>query len=94
MPRTMTATEPRQAPLQDVARATTAVERTSPATWHGGRDKAQLRVLVEQMRHAVIRATLASDLAAKVESWEAYRAARAEALALFPASDTGPATCG
>jgi hypothetical protein len=89
----MTATEPRQAPLRDAATTTTG-ERSSPTAWHGGRDKTQLRVLVEQMRQAVIRATLASDLATKVESWEAYRSARAEALALFPVKGFGPASGG
>jgi hypothetical protein len=84
VPRTVTATEPGEALLRDMPSTATAGERSSAPAWHGGRDKTQLRALVEQMRQAVVRATLASDLATKVESWEAYRSARAEALALFP----------
>jgi hypothetical protein len=39
--------------------------------------------LVATMRLSVVQATEATDVAAKVELWEAYRAARAEALALL-----------
>ncbi len=48
-----------------------------------------LRDLVEQMHRSVVAATTAPDRATKVESWESYRAARAEALDILAStSDT------
>jgi|HubBroStandDraft_1064217.scaffolds.fasta_scaffold2355520_1 hypothetical protein len=49
----------------------------------------RLQDLVATMRLSVVRATEATEVAAKVELWESYRAARAEALALLvPGSNT------
>jgi hypothetical protein len=45
-----------------------------------------LRDLVEQMRRCVVTATTTSDLSAKVELWESYRTARAEALGILASS--------
>ncbi len=44
---------------------------------------AQLRELVQQMRHCVVNATVATDRATKIELWEGYRKARAEAIAML-----------
>ena len=55
----------------------------------GQADRAMIGDLVERMRVSVVEATLATDLSTKVELWESYRRARAEALAMLrPASDT------
>ncbi len=44
--------------------------------------------LVATMRRSVVGAIEATDVATKVELWEAYRAARAQALALVAAVST------
>jgi len=56
------------------------------------RDKARLDALVGLMRRSVIEATLAVDLAAKVELWESYRTARSEAIALIGSASDAPGT--
>jgi hypothetical protein len=57
-------------------------EPTGPATPGGARAES-MRALVEQMRVSVAAATKACDMAAKLALWEAYRRARAEAMALL-----------
>jgi hypothetical protein len=49
----------------------------------GPKDRARLDELVGHMHRSVVEATLAGDLAAKVELWESYRQARAQAIALL-----------
>jgi hypothetical protein len=44
-----------------------------------------LAELAERMRHCVLGAITATSVAAKVELWESYRTARAEALAMVAA---------
>jgi len=60
----------------------TAVEPATPA-----RSAAAQRP-AERVRAAVLRATLARDLATKVACWDEYRAARDEALAVLVAAGT------
>ena len=61
-------------------------------------DGARLHELVDQMRQSVVKATLETDVAAKIKLWGAYRMARTEAMAMIAsASDTvrtGPAHTG
>jgi hypothetical protein len=47
------------------------------------RDRARLCELVEQMRRSVVEATVVRERPRKVELWESYRTARAEAIALL-----------
>jgi hypothetical protein len=65
---------------------------TSPPA-HGHEHTAALRDLVEQMRRCVVTATTTPDVASKVDLWESYRTARAEALGIL-ASTSGPSTTG
>ena len=49
----------------------------------------RLRNLAHQMRHCVVSAIAATDVATKNELWASYRSARAEALALAaPVTDS------
>ncbi len=65
-----------------------AVSSTAAPTY-GQTHAVELRDLVEQMHRSVVAATTAPDRAAKVESWESYRTARAEALGILAStSDT------
>ncbi len=63
-----------------------ATDLATPTTEHASR----LRDLVEQMRLSVVTATTAADPAEKVELWESYRAARAEALAVLASHSAAP----
>ena len=63
-----------------------ASSTTAPS--HGQHHTVALRDLVAHMRHCVVTATATPDLAAKIELWESYRTARAEALGIL-ASMTG-----
>jgi len=68
---------------------------TTPATAPrvpGYADRARIGDLVERMRVAVVEATMATDLATKVELWESYRRARAEALAMLGSGSDTPGT--
>jgi hypothetical protein len=56
----------------------------------GATDTSRLHDLVEQMHGAVVHATMAADLEAKIESWAAYRASRAQALAMLPSAPEPP----
>jgi hypothetical protein len=51
---------------------------------------ARLRDLTQQMRHYVVSAISATDVAVKVELWASYRSARAEALALVESAARAP----
>ena len=51
------------------------------------RDSRRLRELVEQMHQSVVRATEVTDRATKTQLWDAYRSARAEALAMLVPCD-------
>jgi hypothetical protein len=64
-----------------VPEAAPSSEPTSPAA-HPSESAARLRDLALAMRYHVVRATMATDVADKVERWASYRTARAEALAL------------
>jgi len=64
-------------------------ERFTPEASLSRSDTARLRALVEQMHRSVVLATKATDREAKVELWEAYRLARAEAITLTSAPDAG-----
>ena len=44
------------------------------------------------MRVSVVEATMATDLSTKVELWESYRRARAEALAMLGSASDTPGT--
>jgi hypothetical protein len=68
--------------VPDASLSETETSGAAPA----GEHTARLRELVHQMRHCVVRATAASDMAMKVELWASYRSARAEALALLDAA--------
>jgi len=68
---------------------------TTPSTaamLAGQADRARIGDLVEHMRVSVIEATMATDLATKVERWESYRRARAEALAMLGSASDTPGT--
>jgi hypothetical protein len=58
----------------------------------GPSEGARLRELVEQIRLSVVEATMVRDLPRKVELWESYRLARAEALALLSSAAETPGT--
>jgi hypothetical protein len=66
----------RQAPAESPAPATIRTLRQQP-------DLDRLRSLAEEVRHAVVQATLAPDLDAKLRWWSRYRSARAQAMALL-----------
>ena len=51
-----------------------------------------LRDLVEQMHRSVVAATAAVDRATKIESWESYRRARAQALGILASTSDTPST--
>ncbi len=55
-------------------------------------DRTRLRQLVEHMRLSVVEATMARDLSEKIELWESYRQARAEAIALLGSTSDAPST--
>jgi len=65
-----------------------ASSTTAPS--HGHHHIVALRCLVEHMRHCVVTATATPDLTAKVELWESYRSARAEALSLLASTSANP----
>jgi len=48
----------------------------------GAPHRGRLHDLAARMRHAVVQATQARDLAAKVAFWDEYREARSEVLLL------------
>lgn len=61
-------------------------EPSTPTPRLSRRDSSRLGELVELMHQSVVNATEVTDRAAKTQLWDAYRTARAEALAmLFPA---------
>ena len=64
--------------VPDATPSETATSSAAPT----GEHTARLRDLAHQMRHCVVRATAASDMAMKGELWASYRSARSEALAL------------
>jgi cytosine/adenosine deaminase-related metal-dependent hydrolase len=66
---------------------TEAPEGSASSATPTGAHAESMRALVEQMRASVAAATKACDVAARVELWEAYRRARAEAMALASTSD-------
>jgi hypothetical protein len=70
----------------------TSTEATTPSTTQAGEHALRLGVLVEQMRASVAGATEARDIVAKVALWEAYRSARAEAIALVASTSEDPST--
>ena len=57
---------------------------TTPLSTHDG---SRLRELVERMHQSVVNATEVTDRAAKTQLWDAYRTARAEALAMLVPCD-------
>jgi hypothetical protein len=69
---------------------TEAPEGSVSAATPSGAYAETMRALVEQMRVSVAAATKACDVASKVELWEAYRRARAEAMALLASASDAP----
>ncbi|HVA02976.1 MAG TPA: hypothetical protein VMU64_04435 [Acidimicrobiales bacterium] len=67
----------------EVAPDPAASSTTAPS--NGQHHTVALGALVAQMRHCVVTATATPDLTAKVELWESYRSARAEALSIVTA---------
>ena len=59
---------------------------------HGHDHAAQLHELVEQMRLCVVKATVATDRATKIELWMEYRTARAQAIAMLCSMSPAPGT--
>ena len=66
----------------------TSPHATTPVKAHHVEATDRLRSLVEQMRASVAAAAETGDLSTKVELWEAYRHARARAIALLSAAHT------
>ena len=67
-------------------------ERSTPAVPDNREHATRRHELVEQMRVSVVKATMATDLATKVELWKSYRAARADALAMLASVSDTPNT--
>jgi hypothetical protein len=68
-------------------------DHVRPGVPHGAgapEHAARLRDLAQQMRHCVVSAISAADVAVKVELWASYRSARAEALALVESASRAP----
>jgi hypothetical protein len=70
-----------------------AHDPSAPPTSLSARDRARLGQLVEQMRLSVVHATEVTSRTAKAQLWDAYRAARHEALAMLACAGDETNSC-
>jgi hypothetical protein len=81
-----TSIETRDDHYQAGSRLASTGRQTPPPPTPAGRPEAEidrLHALAEEVRHAVVQATLSVDLDAKLHWWRRYRSARAQAMALL-----------